>query len=154
MNAAMADLTDLDFDIGDRSLHVVRSGQGSPAVILEAGAGGWSEMWRPVQELAGEFTSTYSYDRAGHGSSDSGGRWSLESWLADLEAWLAAGRVAAPYLLVGHSIGGHVVRAFAARHPADVMGMILVDARHEGLFAQLPQSFLARLAELLPDDTE
>jgi pimeloyl-ACP methyl ester carboxylesterase len=56
-----------------------------------------------------------------------------------------------PYLLVGHSLGGHIVRAFAARHRADVVGMILVDARHEDLDPELPKSFLTRLAELAPD---
>lgn len=67
---------------------------------------------------------------------------------------LSAGRVAPPYLLVGHSLGGHIVRALAARHPADVVGVILVDARHEDLFPVLPESFLTRLAELAPDDTD
>jgi pimeloyl-ACP methyl ester carboxylesterase len=152
----MAALTDVYLDIGGRTLHVVRAGgQDGPAVVLEAGAGCGSEIWRTVQGMAGEFAVTYSYDRAGHGSSDPGsGPWSLESWLADLEAWLSAGRVTPPYLLVGHSLGGHIVRAFAARHPAEVAGMILVDARHEDLFPELPASFLARLAELAPDDAD
>jgi pimeloyl-ACP methyl ester carboxylesterase len=123
-------------------------------VILEAGGGCWSEHWRAVQELAGESTATYSYDRAGHGFSDPGDPWSLDGWLADLEAWLSAGQVPPPYLLVGHSLGGHTVRAFAARHPGIVLGLILVDARHEDLYPELPESFLARLAELLPDDAE
>jgi pimeloyl-ACP methyl ester carboxylesterase len=109
---------------------------------------------RAVQELAGEFTATYSYDRAGHGSNDPGDPWSLEGLLADLEAWLRAGPVSPPYLLVGHSLGGHVVRTFAARHLADVMGMVLLDARHEDLYRELPQPFLVRLAELVPDGAE
>src|ERR1700689_2030209 len=75
----------------------------SPAVIFEAGWGCWSEHWRPVQELAGKFTATYSHDRAGHGSSDPCDPWSLEGCIADLEAWLAAAQVPGPYLLVGHS---------------------------------------------------
>jgi len=151
----MAVLTDTYLDIGGRDLHVVKSGQmGDFAVILEAGSGCGSEIWRTVQEVAGEFVVTYSYDRAGHGPSDPGEPWSLAGWLADLEAWLSVARVAPPYLLVGHSLGGHIVRAFAARHLADVVGMILVDARHEDLFPELPESFLTRLKELVPDDTE
>jgi pimeloyl-ACP methyl ester carboxylesterase len=150
----MAAVTDLQLDVGGRSLHVVRSGHGSPAVILEAGAGCWSEHWRAVQELTGDFTATYSYDRAGHGSSEPGGPWSLDGWLADLEAWLSAGQVPPPYLLVGHSLGGHIVRGFAARHLADVVGLILVDARSEDFFPQLPEAFLTRVAELFPDDTQ
>jgi pimeloyl-ACP methyl ester carboxylesterase len=150
----VAALTELDLDINGRRLHVVKSGHGSPAVILEAGGGCWSEIWRTVQELAGEFTATYSYDRAGHGSSDPSDPWSLEKWVADLEAWLSAGQVPSPYLLVGHSIGGHIVRAFAARHPDELIGVILVDARQEDLYPNLPRSFLERLAELLPEDAE
>jgi pimeloyl-ACP methyl ester carboxylesterase len=59
-----------------------------------------------------------------------------------------------PYVLAGHSLGGHIVRTFAARHPADVSGLILVDVRHEDAYGQLPAAFLARLAELAPRDTD
>jgi pimeloyl-ACP methyl ester carboxylesterase len=150
----VAAVSDWYLDIGGRSLHVVRSGDGSPAVILEAGSGCSAEHWRAVQELAGEFAATYSYDRAGHGSSDEGHLWTLDGWVADLEAWLSAARVSPPYLLVGHSLGGHIVRAFAARHRSDVVGLILVDARHEDLMPVLPESFRGRLAELVPYDFE
>lgn len=90
----MAAVSDSHLDIGGRSLHVVSSGVGSPAVVLEAGSGCSSEHWRAVRELAGEFAATYSYDRAGHGSSDEGDLWTLDGWVADLEAWLSAARVA------------------------------------------------------------
>jgi pimeloyl-ACP methyl ester carboxylesterase len=147
-------VTDRQVEVGGRRLHVVQSGSGTPAVILEAGSGCWSEHWRAVQELAGDVASVYSYDRAGHGSSDPGEPWILDGWVADLEAWLSAAAVPPPYVLVGHSLGGHVVRTFAARHRADVAGLILVDARHEDLYARLPAAFLTRLAEWAPRDTE
>jgi pimeloyl-ACP methyl ester carboxylesterase len=38
-----------------------------------------------------------------------------------------------PFVLVGHSFGGPVVRNFARVYPASVAGMVLVDAAHEGL---------------------
>lgn len=140
--------------MGGRSLHVAQSGSGAPAVILEAGSGCGSDLWEAVQEQTADLTAVYSYDRAGHGSSDPGEPWTLEVWVADLERWLAAAAVPPPYVLAGHSLGGHIVRAFAARHPGDVAGMVLVDVRHEDAFGQLPESFLARLAELAPRDTE
>lgn len=123
-------------------------------MILEAGWGCWSEHWQPVQQLAGDITATFSYDRAGHGSSDPAGPWSLEGWVADLEAWLAALHVPGPYLLVAHSFGGYIARAFAAAHRADVTGMVLVDASHEELDDQLPKIYRERLAELIPGATE
>jgi pimeloyl-ACP methyl ester carboxylesterase len=147
-------VTDLRVDVAGRCLHVAKSGSGGPAVILEAGSGCWSKHWRAVHELAGDVTSVYSYDRAGHGRSDPGEPWTLAGWVADLEAWLSAAAVPPPYVLVGHSLGGHIVRTFAARHRADVAGLILVDVRHEDLYAHLPEAFLARLAEMAPRDTE
>jgi pimeloyl-ACP methyl ester carboxylesterase len=36
-----------------------------------------------------------------------------------------------PYVLVGHSYGGLIVRRYAALHPGDVAGIILVDPAHE-----------------------
>jgi pimeloyl-ACP methyl ester carboxylesterase len=57
-----------------------------------------------------------------------------------------------PYLLVGHSLGCHIVRVFAARHPDQVTGLVLVDARCETLAPALPQTFLRRAAELMPYD--
>jgi pimeloyl-ACP methyl ester carboxylesterase len=148
----MAALTDLQVDVDGRMVHVVRAGRGSPAVVLEAGAGCGAELWQAVQEQVGEVTATFSYDRAGHGASDPNGPWSLEGWLADLEAWLAVAAVPPPYLLVGHSVGAHVVRAFAARRPQDVVGLVLIDARHERLEDELPK-FSDGLAALVPEDS-
>jgi pimeloyl-ACP methyl ester carboxylesterase len=149
----VAGLTEVDFDIGGRSLHAVHGGSGYPTVVFEAGSGCSSEIWHAVQQQVAELTTTYSYDRAGLGSSDPSGPWSLAGWVADLEAWLTAARAGPPYLLVGHSLGGHVVRAFADRHRREVVGMILVDARHEDLYPALPPAFLSALAGLLPEDT-
>jgi pimeloyl-ACP methyl ester carboxylesterase len=150
----VARLADEYCDVGGRKLHVVRAGHGGTPVVLEAGSGCGADLWRAVQEQAGEFTATYSYDRAGQGSSDPAGPWSLMGWVDDLESWLSAVQVQPPYLLVGHSLGGHIVRALAARRPEDVMGMVLVDARSESLFPELPAAFRARLAELVPYDAE
>lgn len=144
----------MSVDIGGRNIHVAVSGDGTPAVILEAGWGCWSEHWQPVQELTAGLTATYSYDRAGHGSSDPNEPWSLEGWVADLERWLTAAQVSGPYLLVAHSYGGHIARAFAAAHRPDVVGMVLVDADHEDLNDHLPAKYQQRMAEFLPEVTE
>jgi pimeloyl-ACP methyl ester carboxylesterase len=50
---------------------------------------------------------------------------------ADLHALLRAASVPAPYVLVGHSLGGIVARRFCARHPDAVAGMLLADSSHE-----------------------
>ena len=115
-------------DIGGRRLHVVESGEGSPAVILEAGIAASSLSWSLVQPEVAKFARVCSYDRAGLGWSDPDREpRQLERSVDDLHSLLAAASVAAPYVLVGHSYGGLLVRAFAARYPEQVAGIVLVD---------------------------
>jgi pimeloyl-ACP methyl ester carboxylesterase len=147
-------LTERRVALGGRGLHVVQGGHGTPAVLLEAGFGCDSGLWRAVQERVARVTACYSYDRADHGSSDWAGPWSFEAWVGDLDAWVAELAVPPPYVLAGHSFGGHIVRAFAARHPGEVAGMVLVDARHQRWREMLPDFFHARLRELGPYDAE
>lgn len=72
------------------------------------------------------------YDRAGLGWSDPGPRPRTAGRIADeLHELLQAVGVPRPYLLVGHSLGGLVVRLHAARHPDQVAGAVLVDPTPE-----------------------
>jgi pimeloyl-ACP methyl ester carboxylesterase len=73
-----------------------------------------------------------SYDRGGYAWSEPGARPRSFSQLA-LELHTALDRLGAtaPYVLVGQSYGGLVVRGFAAQYRSEVVGMVLVDAVHE-----------------------
>ena len=53
--------------------------------------------------------------------------------VADLHSLLSTAEETGPYVLVGHSYGGLVVRLYASAHPADVAGLVLVDALSEDL---------------------
>lgn len=111
-------------------LHCV--GTGSPTVVFENGAGDFSLVWALVQPRVARFTRTCSYDRGGYLWSDPGNRPRTYQQLAlELHTALERAGVAPPYVLVGQSYGGLVVRGFAARYPRDVTGMVLVDAVHE-----------------------
>jgi pimeloyl-ACP methyl ester carboxylesterase len=52
--------------------------------------------------------------------------------------------IAGPLILIGHSMGGVYLRAFAARHLDRVAGMVLVDSSHEGQWAVLPGHYSLR----------
>jgi len=121
-------------DIGGRHIFIRCSGSGSPTVILEHGLGESGFDWTTVQDTVDETTRVCYTSRAGMGFSDpvpgDGVRTSQDA-VDDLSAVLTAADVPGPYVLVGHSFGGPIVRLFADQHRSDVAGMVLVDTTHE-----------------------
>lgn len=119
-------------DIGGRSMHLVCEGPatGSPTVLFESGAFGFSADWAVVQaRLAAKGVRSCAYDRAGLGFSDPGpGPRDGAAVMADLDALLAAAHVDGPYIYVGHSMAGLYARIFTARHADEVAGVVLCDA--------------------------
>lgn len=121
-----------------RALNVYCVGSGAPTVLLEAGIGGFAFDWRTVQGQMAQRTRVCSYDRAGLGHSPAGPLpRDTRAEVADLEALLPAAGIHAPYILVGHSMGGYNVRLFASRHLRDVAGIVLVDPAVENQLAVL-----------------
>ncbi len=115
-------------DIGGRRLHLVEAGQGSPAVIFEAGISATCLNWTRVRTEAGRFTRACAYDRASLGWSDPApSPRVLPAIVDDLHALLLAARIQPPHLLVAHSFGALVVSAYASTYPSEVAGLILVD---------------------------
>lgn len=121
-------------DIGGRELFLRCQGTGSPTVILEPGLGSDATTWRTVQEGLADETRVCLTSRAGMGFSDpivGDETRTAQDAVDDLLSVLDVADVSGPYVLVGHSFGGYVVRLFADQHPDDVVAMVLVDSSHE-----------------------
>lgn len=129
-------------DVGGRRMHLRCEGTGSPTVLLESGLGdGWL-VWGWVQPRIAARTRVCSYDRAGYGFSDRGVPPRTSDRIAeDLGRLLNASGVLAPYVLVGWSAGGLHVRAFQAKNPDKVVGLVLVEAAHEAQWQRLDSAF-------------
>jgi pimeloyl-ACP methyl ester carboxylesterase len=118
-------------DVGGFKLHINCTGEGSPAVILDAALGGSSLSWSLVQPEIASATRVCSYDRAGFGWSEAGPMPRTASRIAsELRVLLDRAEVPPPFVLVGHSFGGLVMRIFAGRYRSDVAGLVLVDPAH------------------------
>ena len=115
-----------------RRLNLYCVGNGSPTVIFEAGLGNETGTWGFVQPAIGAHTRACSYERAGLGFSDPANRpGTAANAVDDLHHLLAAAGIKPPYVLVGHSYGGMIVRLYADQYPKDVAGMVLVDTANE-----------------------
>jgi pimeloyl-ACP methyl ester carboxylesterase len=118
-------------DIGGFRLHLNCSGAGAPAVVMDAALGGSSISWSLVQPAVAATTLACSYDRAGFGWSEAGPMPRTAGRAADeLRELLERAGVPPPFVLVGHSFGGLVMRILAARHRGDVAGLVLADPAH------------------------
>ena len=118
------------FDVGGRSLYLECVGEGSPTIVMEAGSGGDHTVvvgCRSPGCAAGNRTCTYDRANTGSSSQVSGNR-TFGDVAADLHGLLDAAKIAPPYILVGHSLGGISMRLFASTYADEVEALILVDA--------------------------
>jgi pimeloyl-ACP methyl ester carboxylesterase len=119
-------------DLGGRKLHVNLAGTGSPAVVIESGAGAFSIDWALVQPEVAKFTQVLTYDRAGYAWSDPGPfQDTIEQTSDDLHLLLHKIGVRPPYVMVGASLGAIYIRAFQRRFPVEVAGLVFVDGTHD-----------------------
>jgi pimeloyl-ACP methyl ester carboxylesterase len=118
--------------VGPYQVQMASVGSGPYTVILESGFGTDLRTWRKVAPELAKSARVLSYSRAGYGGSDARPepRTLLQSSI-ELDQLIAAAGARPPFILVGHSYGGLLVRAFAARHPDWVAGMVLVDPSDE-----------------------
>lgn len=134
-------------DIGGYRLHMHVEGQGSPTVVLDAGAGGFGLAWELVRPAVPSVTRVVAYDRAGLGWSDpSPYPRDAYTMALELHTMLTNAKVAGPYILVGHSLGGVVARQFAAKYPDEVVGLVMVDSAHEQQMKHFPAA-MVKMAE-------
>jgi len=126
-------------DVGGYRLHINCVGTGSPTVVLESAFPGTSADWGWVQPNVAAVSRVCTYDRAGMGWSDAAFEpRDAQRIAADLHVLLQHADIPGPYLLVGHSFGGLLVRQYAAQYPTEVVGMVLIDAMHPDQYNRFP----------------
>lgn len=149
-SSAPASMSTGQLAVGARpyQVQVASSGAGRYTVIFESGFGTDLRAWRKVAPEVSKVARTFAYSRAGHGMSDPRPEpRTIAQNSAELEQLIAAAKLAPPFILVGHSYGGLLMRAYAARHPDQVAGMVLVDPADERFNPALRQLDAARTAE-------
>ena len=101
---------------------------GQPVIVFESGGSAPLETWNPIFAKLAANTPAVAYDRAGTGQSE----WDSlpptpERIVARLQRLLTSLGAAPPYVLVGHSWGGALIRYFAGAYPESVVAMVYID---------------------------
>ncbi len=138
-------------------LHYLEWGdpQNSPIVLVHGGSA-HAHWWDHIAiELAQEYR-VIALDLRGHGDSNwvTPPSYEIDDYVADLTAFVAALQLS-PFVLVGHSLGGLIALAYAARHSVTLQALIVVDmgprsrsSRRLLLFSRLPSPVYRDEADL------
>jgi pimeloyl-ACP methyl ester carboxylesterase len=101
---------------------------GTPVIVFEAGASNSLEIWRGIVPQIASMAPVVAYDRAGLGQSEWDDTSPTPRHVTDrLRRVLRQVGADPPYVLVGFSWGGMLVRYFAGYYPTDVAGLVFVD---------------------------
>lgn len=131
--------------VGGRKIYFHCIGEGSPTVVFIAGRTDRADTWNDVIFKVAEFTHACAYDRPGtvaivkdavhlSRSDEVNQPTTPLDAVADLHTLLTEGKIPSPYVLVAHSYGGMIARAFANKYPQNVVGLVLVDTLTEHLY--------------------
>lgn len=118
-------------------------GTGSPTIVFESGLGTPLNNWDQIQSRISDNYKTISYDRKGIGQSPAtDDPRTIENLVNDLDNLISQNEIDGPIVLVGHSLGGHIVRKYQQSFPSKVVGLFLIDPTneyvYEEIFKQMP----------------
>lgn len=118
----------------DYKLAVRKSGSGDITVVFESALAEHMENWifTGIEDEVSNFASVLLYNRAGlYPSEHSRETASLENAINDLDNIIGSIPEENKIILVGHSLGGAIIRAYAVQNPERISGLVFVDSSHE-----------------------
>lgn len=103
-------------------------------VVFESGLGDSHTVWSrsSIPSAISTKVDVLMYDRAGYGKSGKGqAPRNIATLSGELDSVIAKVAGERKVILVGHSLGGMIIRDYAVKHPAKVAGLLFIDPSHE-----------------------
>ena len=128
-NAIAAEPVTRKVDVAGASINYLSWGDpGRPGIVFVHGGAAHAHWWSHVAPAFLADHSVAAIDLSGHGDSGRRDEYSLDTWCDEVAAVIADAAFDGPPLLVGHSMGGFVTIATAARHPKLLAGAVIIDS--------------------------
>lgn len=133
------------FDYGsDVAPTATITGSGNVTLVLEAGMGNWALFYDKIVPLLSTDYKVVTISRAGYSNGLVPNNTRDAATMAqELNQLVEANALGDSIVLIGHSFGGLVVRAYQNMYPTHVKGLVLLDAAHPDQFSRLPSEFNA-----------
>jgi len=132
LNKPSINVEDRYVTVDGRKMHYVTAGAGYATVVFESGLGNDLSAWNNLFTQVAGFAKVIAYDRAGYGSSEPATQpRSFTQIATELHNMLQQAHIPPPYILVGHSLGGAMIRAFTALYKNEVAGLVFIDPFNE-----------------------
>lgn len=113
-------------------------GDGDATVVFESGHGDDLHAWDKIFAGVAKFAKVFRYDREGYGLSEAATQpESFKDIASRLHELLQKAGMKPPYILVGHSLGGLLIRAYAFLYPQEVSGFVFIDPLNEYVVDEL-----------------
>ena len=118
-------------DVGDYNLFAESFGEGNHTLVFESGLGDNYESWYQLLDLS-DSNQVIAYNRAGYEPSEiANNDRNIIQLAEDLHQVILSKSENDRVILVGHSLGGAVIRYYAVQHPEMIEGLLFVDPSHE-----------------------
>jgi len=116
-------------DVEGAAVHALVWGEtGRPGIVLVHGGAAHAHWWSHIAPAFLPDFRVVAIDLSGHGDSDRREQYSLDTWTDEVVAVIDACDFAGDPVVVGHSMGGFVTIATAARHNDRLGGAIIIDS--------------------------
>lgn len=124
------------YDVGESKLYAEIGGNPEGVtVVFESGLSDGAFSWCTYAPLLHNDFKTFIYDKSGIGRSETSSLpRTLDRESYELKELLTAADIDTPFILVGHSRGGVIVRRFSQLYPELVLGVVLIDTTNEVMF--------------------
>jgi pimeloyl-ACP methyl ester carboxylesterase len=121
--------TDAQVDVGGCAIHYLAWGEpGRRGLVFVHGGGAHAHWWTPLAATFAREFRVAAIDLSGHGDSGHRDVYELEQWTDEVVAVAGAAGMDGRPVIIGHSMGGFVTIATAARHADVVDGVIVCDS--------------------------